>query len=387
LLLLACLLVGLQAAPAEARRVALMVGNADYKVGTLLNPVNDAVAMAEIFASRLKFDKVMLKRNLGAADFRRALLEFGREASGAEVGAIYFAGHGVEVDGKNFLIPVDAGLASAGDLNLEAILLDTVLDQLAGANLKLVILDACRNSPYAVAGGKRTVQRGLSALEPEGNTLVAYAAKGGTTADDGPGGRHSPFTAALLKHIATPGLEINFIFRRVRDDVIAATHNGQHPHVYGALGSREFYLVPPPKPVESPQAAKLREEEAKRKAEEAKKREDEIKAREAEVKRREEEAARLKAELDRKKAELRDSPKAPAVAKPAENVEKRKQADPPPAKRARPSALKYSLKLWPPGTLKRGQTVSAETPYGRLVCTSQGAPGGGSASRPCHWAR
>ena len=112
-----------------------------------------------------------------------------------------------------------------------------------------------------------------------------------------------------------------------------------------------------------------------------------IKAREAEVKRREEEAARLKAELDRKKAELRDSPKAPAVAKPAENVEKRKQADPPPAKRARPSALQYSLKLWPPGTLKRGQTVSAETPYGRLVCTSQGAPGGGSASRPCHWAR
>lgn len=95
-----------------------------------------------------------------------------------------------------------------------------------------------------MAGGKRAVNRGLSRIEPEDNTLVVYAAKDGTTADDGAGQRHSPFTQAILKHIATPGLEINFVFRRVRDDVVAVTSPVQTPHVYGTLGGKEFYLKP-----------------------------------------------------------------------------------------------------------------------------------------------
>jgi uncharacterized caspase-like protein len=120
-----------------------------------------------------------------------------------------------------------------------------VLDQLANVTkLRLVILDACRNNLFPVAGGKRNVTRGLYRIEPEDNTLVVYAAKDGTTADDGVGRRHSPFTEALLKHIATPGLEISFVFRRVRDDVVAATNPVQQPHVYGALGGKEFYLLP-----------------------------------------------------------------------------------------------------------------------------------------------
>jgi hypothetical protein len=234
----------------EAKRVALVIGNADYKVGPLQNPVNDATAVAAVFEKQLKFDKVILKKNLGTEAFRATLLELSRAVSGAEIGVVYFAGHGTEVGGKNFLIPVDAALAKASDLNLQAVLLDTVIEQLAGATkLKLVILDACRNNAFPLAGGKRSVSRGLSRIEPEENTLVAYAAKDGTTADDGVGRRHSPFTEALLKHVATPGLEVQLLFRRVRDDVIKATRNTpqpQLPHVYASLGAQELYLRAPP---------------------------------------------------------------------------------------------------------------------------------------------
>jgi hypothetical protein len=216
----------------------------------LANPVNDAVAVAEAFEKALGFDKVILRKNLTFDGFRAALRELAREVAGAELGVVYFAGHGTEVAGKNFLIPIDARLARSGDLSFEAIALDSVLEQLAGASrLKLVILDACRNNLFPVAGAKRALGRGLSRIEPEDNTLVVYAAKDGTTADDGAGQRHSPFTLALLKHIATPGLEINFVFRRVRDDVVAATSPVQTPHVYGTLGGKELYLKPGlPKP-------------------------------------------------------------------------------------------------------------------------------------------
>ena len=224
------------------KRVALVIGNAAYKVGPLQNPMNDAAAVAEVLQNKLKFDKVLLRQNLGFEAFRAALLELSREAAGAEVGLVYFAGHGTEVNGRNFLIPVDARLTNAGDLDLEAVALDTVLTQLAGVTkLRLVLLDACRNNIFPLAGSKRSVTRGLSRIEPEENTLVVYAAKDGTTADDGTG-KHSPFTAALLTHIATPGLEISFVFRRVRDDVVAATHSVQFPHIYGTLGGKEFYL-------------------------------------------------------------------------------------------------------------------------------------------------
>ena len=245
-----CTLVLAYAGPAEARRVALVIGNADYKIGPLQNPGNDATAVAELLEKQLKFEKVFLKRNIGYDGFRSALQEFSREAAGADVGVVYFAGHGTEVNGKNFLIPVDATLTKASALDVEAIPLDTVLSQLSGVRkLKLVILDACRNNPFAMSGAKRTVGRGLARIEPEDNTVVVYAAKDGTTADDGVGRSHSPFTEAFLKHAASPGVEINLLFRRVRDDVISATSHEpqpQQPHVYFTLGSQEFYLQPQP---------------------------------------------------------------------------------------------------------------------------------------------
>jgi uncharacterized caspase-like protein len=238
-------LIALCAGPAEARRVALVIGNAAYKVGPLANPVNDATAVADALGKQLEFDKVILKRNLTFDGFRAALIEMAREAAGAELGLVYFAGHGTEVAGRTFLIPVDASLATASSLDVETIPLDTVLSQLGGVKrLKLVILDACRNNPFVLPGAKRSVGRGLARIEPEDNTLVAYAARDGTTADDGPGRRHSPYTAGLLKHMATPNLEVRLLFGRVRDDVMAATNAVQQPHIYQSLGGREFYLQP-----------------------------------------------------------------------------------------------------------------------------------------------
>jgi hypothetical protein len=243
------------ASPAEARRVALVIGNADYKIGSLQNPVSDASAVAEAFEKRLGFDKVILGKNLGFNGFRAALNELAREAAGADIGVVYFAGHGMEVGGKNFLIPVDATLARAGALDLEAIPLETVLAQLEGVReLKLVILDACRNNPFALRGGKRSLGRGLARIEPEDSMLVIYAAKDGTTADDGVGRPHSPFTQALLKHIATPGTEVRILFGRIGEDVATVTGRQQLPHLYGTLGGKEFYLLPKTQAPDGPSA-------------------------------------------------------------------------------------------------------------------------------------
>ena len=208
------------------------------------NPVNDARAVASMF-ERLHFDKVIFRQNLGIEGFRSALMEISREAVGAKLAVVYFAGHGAEFGGRNYLIPVDAGLAKAGDLDLEAIALDTVLSQLAGVTmLKLVILDACRNNMFPFAGSKRSGSRGLGRVEPAKDTLVWYAAKDGTTAEDGVGRPHSPFTDALLKRIGTPGLELRFLVGEVRDDVLAATGQMQEPHIYGSLGLQLRICIP-----------------------------------------------------------------------------------------------------------------------------------------------
>jgi len=257
-------MLGAMADPAEARRVALVIGNADYKVGPLQNPVNDAAAVAKAFEA-LGFDKVTLKENLGAEDFRATLSEMSHESTGAELGVVYFAGHGVEVAGRNYLIPTDAMLARQGDIDLQAIALETVISQLAGVDgLRLVILDACRTNVFPLAGTTRAIGRGLSYIEPENGTLVVYAAKDGTTADDGTGRGHSPFTEALLKHIATPNLEVRLLFGRVRDDVLELTRRGaepQQPHLYGALGGRLHYLGRVDPGGESPEAQRLIEQE------------------------------------------------------------------------------------------------------------------------------
>jgi Caspase domain len=232
--------------PAEARRVALVIGNAQYGSGVLHTPVGDAEAVAKVFKRALGFDRVILRQNLDYNGFLRALEELARSASGADVGVVYFAGHGTEADGRNFLLPVDARLHG---FPLEAIPLDTVLQRLDDVKtLKLVILDASRSNSFVLSGGKRTVERGLAAVAPANGMLTVYAAEAGTTADDVDGHPHSPFTEALLKHIATPELEIRDLLDQVGDDVAAATDDRQRPHVYGALDDKEYFLYQPKDP-------------------------------------------------------------------------------------------------------------------------------------------
>ncbi len=161
----------------------------------------------------------------------------------------WFAGHGMELGGENWLIPVDAELKTDLDTEQEAISLRAVMVMVSAASkLGLVVLDACRDNPFLAkikrSMATRSAGRGLSRVEPTNNVLVAYAAKDGTTAADGDG-RNSPFTTALLKYLEKPGLEINFLFRNVRDDVIATTHDEQQPFIYGSLSKEAIYLLPP----------------------------------------------------------------------------------------------------------------------------------------------
>jgi hypothetical protein len=179
---------------------------------------------------------------------RRALIALGRDAAGADMAAVYFAGHGMEINGENWLIPVDADLKRDTDAANEAINLQSVMLQVSNTtSLGLVILDACRNNPFAAKMNRSIATRaattsGLGRIEPVGNVLVAYAARDGTTALDGDA-RNSPFAAALLRNIEAPGVEVTFMFRNVRDDVMEATRNEQQPFVYGSLSRKAIYLA------------------------------------------------------------------------------------------------------------------------------------------------
>jgi hypothetical protein len=250
----------LLAGPAQAKRVALVIGNSDYKnVAPLANPGNDSSDVGSAL-ERLSF-QVLKVRNGNYDAMRRGLLEFARLARGSEIAIVFFAGHGMEVGGENYLIPVDAELKADVDVDHEAIALKTVTPLVENASrLGLVILDACRNNPFAAKMQRtvrtRAVSRGLAAVEPTGNVLIAFAAREGTTAADGDG-RNSPFTTSLLKHLETPGLEVNFLFRHVREDVINSTRREQQPFIYGSLSPQPIYLkaalpvelpVPPPAP-------------------------------------------------------------------------------------------------------------------------------------------
>lgn len=239
------------AAPPQAfervKRVALVIGNGKYSyVSALSNPPNDAKAMAASLR-RVGFDYVMELNDLGHEKMGRALKEFGDRAEGAEWAVVFFAGHGIEMNGITYLIPTDAELLRDSHVSDEAFSLTQVQAKVdAASKLGLVILDSCRNNPFTArmvrsAGASRAVGRGLASVEPEGNVLVAYSAKHGTTALDG-NGANSPFTEALLKHIEEPGLEINFLFRKVRDDVRSKTQRQQEPFLYGSLSSEPLYF-------------------------------------------------------------------------------------------------------------------------------------------------
>jgi uncharacterized caspase-like protein len=231
------------------KRVALVIGNSAYKnVNRLRNPANDAAAVVAMF-KKAGFDSVDLRLDVSAADMRRALREFGNKTRDADVAVIYYAGHGIELDGTNYLIPVDAQLETDTDVFDETFALDRVLVAVEPAKqLRLIILDACRDNPFSKTMkrtlGSRAVGRGLAKVEPSSpNTMIAFAAKAGSTASDGDG-KNSPFATALFEHLTQPGLDLRKAFGFVRDDVLKATGNTQEPFVYGSLGGNDVALVP-----------------------------------------------------------------------------------------------------------------------------------------------
>ncbi|MDX2235484.1 MAG: caspase family protein [Hyphomonadaceae bacterium] len=223
-------------AQAQERRVALVIGVSSYENAPALpNPLNDAVDTAAALA--LAGFEVVESYDPDYAGLQRAVRDFSRKLPGAQVGLVYYAGHGVQVGGRNYLLPVDAKLADEASVTSEALDVNQILEALAGQpRTSLVFLDACRNNPLAAnlarrAGAARSlaVSQGLAQVDAVApNTLIAYATQPGATAADG-AGRNSPFTSALLRHVPAPGLDVQDLMRRVRTEVIAATDGVQVP--------------------------------------------------------------------------------------------------------------------------------------------------------------
>ncbi|KQS96532.1 hypothetical protein ASG68_16675 [Rhizobium sp. Leaf453] len=237
-----------QAGVAEAaKRVALLIGNEKYEATSQLNnPANDVELMKQSFEDA-GFDTVTTVHDVDRGSMVKALRDFEDTATGADVAIIYYSGHGMEMNGENFLLPVDVSLKTDKDVEDEAIPLDRVQRSLEGATrLKLVILDACRNNPFEQSMTRsistRAVSRGLARVEPESaDLLVAFASKAGTVAMDGEG-KNSPFATALSKYLTEPGVDVRIALGKVRDEVVSATNREQEPFVYGSLGGAQIFL-------------------------------------------------------------------------------------------------------------------------------------------------
>lgn len=231
-------------AQAPQRKVALIVSNAAYaNAAQLGNPLNDGRIVADA-ARQAGFESVVVSANVTLADFQRALRDFRNRAEGAQVAMVYYAGHGIEGSGKNWLIPVDAKLQSDLDLSYEAIDLDRVMEAISGARVRMVILDACRNNPFGRSwrSGTRAVTRGLGGVDVD-DVLVIYAAAPGQTASDGSGG-NSPFALSLAKRMTQPDLPIQLLGGAVRDDVLKSTNGTQRPFISASITGTPVYLVP-----------------------------------------------------------------------------------------------------------------------------------------------
>jgi tetratricopeptide (TPR) repeat protein len=231
---------------APEKRVALVIGNSAYKnVAPLLNPKNDAGAVAASLR-RLGFNNVVEKYDLSRSELTAALQAFGDLAEDADWAVVYYAGHGIEIGGVNYVIPTDAALKASNHVDDEALSLERVMSTVGSAKkMRLVILDACRDNPFVPkmrsSGAARSAGRGLGRIEPPPGVLVAYAARDGLVAMDGEAG-NSPFATALVEYLEEPGVEINLLFRKVRDAVFKITKGQQEPYTYGSLPAQQFFF-------------------------------------------------------------------------------------------------------------------------------------------------
>jgi uncharacterized caspase-like protein len=238
----AALFVALTAAPAfAAKKVALVVGNAAYAEAPLRNPVNDARAIARQL--RGKGFEVLLRENVTKAQFTDAVADFGEKLAAGDTALFFFAGHGIQVQGRNYLLPVDARITSEQRVRLEAMDVEAVLDQTAAAraSVSMMILDACRNNPFERRF--RSTGGGLAQINAPEGTLIAYATAPGKVAADGEGS-NGLYTQALLKALGEPGLKVEEVFKQVRIDVARASGGAQIPWEASSL-TGDFFFVPP----------------------------------------------------------------------------------------------------------------------------------------------
>jgi hypothetical protein len=234
---------------AQGKRVALVIGNAKYKyTSALMNPGNDAEDVAAELR-KLGFDTIE-KVDLDKAAMDRTIRNFAEKLSGAQVGLFFYAGHGLQVGGQNYLVPIDAKLSSASAIDFEMVRLDLVhrtMEREAATNI--LMMDACRDNPLARnlarALGTRSAQvgRGLAVVESGEGTLISFSTQPGNVALDGTG-RNSPYAGALIKHLATPGEDLPTILINVRNEVMSATGRRQVPWEHSAMTAR-FYFTPP----------------------------------------------------------------------------------------------------------------------------------------------
>ncbi len=241
--LAACLAAGAAApaGPVGEPRIALVIGNDAYRDSPLLNPVNDAKAVSA--ALRASGFEVLERHNLGATEMRRAIREFGEKLRGKGAGLFYFAGHGVQVNGRNFLIPANADIKYEDEIEDQSVDASLVLGKMesAKARINIVILDACRNNPFA--RGSRSAQQGLAAMEAPIGSLIAYATSPGQVASDG-AGKNGLYTQHLVRELGQPGLKVEDVFKRVRAAVRQASNGRQVPWENTSLEGDFYFRVP-----------------------------------------------------------------------------------------------------------------------------------------------
>jgi uncharacterized caspase-like protein len=253
----------LPAAAANERRIALVIGNGSYKSAPLRNPLNDARDMAELLR-RLDFEVTLLE-NAGQKAMEEAVRAFGAKLGRGRVGLFYYAGHGLQVDGANYLIPTDAAIGAKSELKYEAVDAGRVLDIMeeAHSELNVIILDACRDNPFS--RGVRGLSGGLAEMNAPAGSIIGYATSPGKTAADG-SGKNGVYTKHLLANLPTPGIPINEVFMRTRIGVSRETGEKQIPWDSSTL-TRYFYLAGEGPAAPQPEARKdLADVEAQKKA-------------------------------------------------------------------------------------------------------------------------
>jgi hypothetical protein len=228
-----------QPATPALRAHALVIGNAAYPGSSRLqNPVNDAQGVSEKLRS-MGF-VVTTVTDANRSRLLQALSQFSRSAAISDVSVLYYSGHGVQIDGTNYMLPTDIDNADALQATLQGVSLNTVVENFLPGKARLVFLDACRDNPLRVAG-TRTIAKGLAPISVAQGTLIAYSTRDGQVALDGLGGRYSPFTQALIEHLSDPS-DIGVVLRKVREKVMQRTNGRQQPWEYGSLTGGELVL-------------------------------------------------------------------------------------------------------------------------------------------------